>query len=267
MRDLQPRVLITGASSGIGAATAWLLSREKMAVILVARRVDRLKQLAESIQAAGGEAHILPADLTQESERQQVIRQATQGGQPVDILINNAGFGWYGYGEQMPWSLAQSMLQVNIEAVTQLTLALLPGMKARDRGHIVNVGSIAGGFPNQGVALYSATKAFLDSFSTALYRELRNTQVNVSVIRSGAVSTEFFELAKERSSGRRIPFNKISVTPEAVAQRIWSVIKRPVRYAYIPRMLRLVPWIELSFGWLIDRMGPLLLPSDKRHTS
>jgi hypothetical protein len=267
MSDVKQRALITGASSGIGAATAWLLAKEKEAVILVARRVDRLKQLAESIQAAGGEAHVLPADLTQENERHEVIWQATQGGKPVDILINNAGFGWYGYGEQMPWSIAQSMLQVNIAAVTQLTLALLPGMKQRNRGHIVNVGSIAGGFPNQGVALYSATKAFLDSFSTALYRELHNTQVNVSVIRSGAVSSEFFDLAKERSTGRRIPFSQIAVKPEMVAQRIWSVIRHPVRYAYVPRLLRIIPWIELSFGWLIDRMGPLLLPPDKSASS
>jgi short-subunit dehydrogenase len=163
----------------------------------------------------------------------------------------------------MPWSLARQMVQVNILALTRLTMLFLPEMKSRNQGHIINVGSIVGSLPSQGVAIYSATKSFIDSFTTSIYRELRGTNVHVSVVRSGAVSSEFFDHAAGRSDGRRIPLERFSVSPEIVAGRIWSLLNRPARTAYIPRSLAVVPWLELSFGWIIDRLGPLAL---KRQT-
>jgi hypothetical protein len=151
------------------------------------------------------------------------------------------------------------MLAVNITAVAHLTSLFLPQMRRRDKGHIINIGSIAGGFPNQGVALYSASKSFLDAFTTVLHRELRGSHVSISVIRAGPVHTEFFDQAAHLANGSRIPAERFGISPEKVAERIWELIRRPRRVIYVPRALAVTPWIELMFGRVVDRLGPLLL--------
>jgi len=251
--------VVTGASSGIGAATAKRLAREGMTVALAARRRDRLEALAGEIHAAGGAAHLFPADLAQEAERARLFAEVSERFGQADVLVNNAGLGWYGYGDKMSWKTAWEMLQVNVEAVVQLSLSFLPGMRKRNSGHIVNVGSISGSIPSQGIALYGATKSFLDNFTTAIYRELTGTRVNVSVVRAGPVRTEFGETALAKENGGHVPTEKIGVTSDEVAWEIWKLLLRPRRVIYIPRWLRIVPWAELSFGWIIDRVGPLLL--------
>jgi short-subunit dehydrogenase len=256
--------VVTGASSGIGAATAKKLADEGLLVILVARRLERLKKLAEEIFQKGGKAQVITADLTREKDRARVIQEVTGRFGGADVLVNNAGLGWYGYGAEMSWKTAWEMLQVNVEAVAQLTLGFLKKMRERGSGHIVNVGSISGSIPSQGVALYGATKSFLDNFTTALYRELRGTRVHVSVVRAGPVKTEFCETALQQENGMHVPTERVGVTSEQVAQRIWTLIQRPRRVIYVPDWLRVVPWAELTFGWVIDRVGSLLLRKQKR---
>jgi len=267
--EIKPRwegrvALVTGASSGIGEAVARRLALEGLRVVLVARREDRLDALASDITAAGGEALPVVADLTEEAGRVRVVEASRLAFGPPDVLVNNAGFGWYGFGADMPWSVARQMIRVNAEAAVQLSLMLLPEMRRRNSGHVINVSSIAGSLPNQGVALYSATKSFLDSFTTALYRELRGTHVHLSLVKPGPVTTEFFEVAARKSSGRRVPAERLAVKVSAIVDCIWSLLNRPRRVAYVPSMLSLVPWVEPSLGWLIDRLGPLLL---KRRSS
>lgn len=256
--------LVTGASSGIGEAVARRLALEGLRVVLVARREDRLDALASDITAAGGEALPVVADLMEEADRVRVVEASRLAFGPLDVLVNNAGFGWYGFGADMPWSVARQMIRVNAEAAVQLSLMLLPEMRRRDSGHVINVSSIAGSLPNQGVALYSATKSFLDSFTTALYRELRGTHVHLSLVKPGPVTTEFFDVAARKSSGRRVPAERLAVKVSAIVDCIWSLLNRPRRVAYVPSLLSLVPWVEPSLGWLIDRLGPLLL---KRRSS
>jgi short-subunit dehydrogenase len=251
--------VVTGASSGIGAATARRLADEGLRVVLVARRLDRLESLVEDIRRRGGHAECVPADLTQEAERERVFKEVTGRYGEVDVLVNNAGLGWYGYGDRMSWKTAWEMLQVNVEAVVQLSLSFLPRMRQRDIGHIINVGSISGSLPSQGIALYGATKSFLDNFTTALHRELTGTRVHVSVVRAGPVRTEFGEMALKKENGGHVPTEHVGVTADHVAWRIWKLILRPRRVIYVPGWLRVVPWAELSFGWIIDRAGPLLL--------
>jgi short-subunit dehydrogenase len=251
--------VITGASSGIGAATARRLASEGMRVVLVARRQKRLEALAELIRKEGGKVRVIPADLRREADRRRICEEAGA----ADVLVNNAGLGWYGYGEKMSWKTAQEMLQVNIEAVVQLSLSFLSKMRQRNKGHIINIGSISGSLPSQGVALYGATKSFLDAFSTALYRELRRTRVHVSIVRAGPVRTEFGEAALHRENGLHVPTEKVGITAEKVAERVWRLLERPRRLIYVPDYLRLVPWLELLFGWIIDRLGPLLLARQK----
>jgi uncharacterized protein len=251
--------VITGASSGIGEAIARKLAAQGLRVVLVARRRERLETLAEEIRADGGNARILTADLTREADRVRLCEEAGT----ADVLVNNAGLGWYGYGNEMSWKTALEMLQLNVEAVVQLSLSFLSRMRQRNTGHIINVGSISGSLPSQGVALYGATKSFLDNFTTALYRELTGTRVHVSVVRAGPVRTEFGEAALAQENGGHVPTEKMGVTAEAVADRIWGLIRRPRRLIYVPDYLRVVPWLEISFGWIIDRVGPLLLKKQK----
>jgi short-subunit dehydrogenase len=264
MKDWKNKIaVVTGASSGIGAATARRLAGEGARVVLVARRLDRLEDLADEIRRLGGSAECLPADLTQEGERKRLLQEVgTRFGDP-DVLVNNAGLGWYGYAESMSWDTARHMLALNLEAVVQLTLGFLPGMRRRNSGHIINIGSISGSIPSQGIALYGATKSFLDNFTTAIYRELTGTHVHVSVVRAGAVRTEFGEVALRQENGGHVPTEHVGVSAETVAWRVWRLMLMPQRVAYVPAWLRLVPWAELAFGWIIDRIGPLLLKKHK----
>jgi len=255
--------VITGASSGIGAATAKVLAAAGLRVVLVARRLERLLGMQRAIEDGGGHAEIIAADLASEADRLRVFEKVCWLYGGADVLVNNAGFGWYGYYAEMPWETAREMLQVNVGAAVHLTSLFLPGMRVRNSGHVVNVGSIAGGFPNQGVAVYSATKSFLDAFTTALYRETRGTRVNVSVVRAGPVRTEFCESALSREQGGHVPTEHVGVRPEVVARQIWKLLLRPRRVIYVPTALRITPWIELTFGWLVDRIGPLLLKRQK----
>ncbi|MBN2386890.1 MAG: SDR family oxidoreductase [Anaerolineales bacterium] len=264
MRDWKDKIaVVTGASSGIGAATARRLAREGLQVMLVARRLDRLEELAGQIRQNGGRAECLPADLSQEGDRRRIFNEIETRFGHVDVLINNAGFCWYGYGAEMSWKTAWEMLQVNVEAVVQLSLSCLTHMRKRGSGHIINVGSISGSIPSQGIALYGATKSFLDNFTTALHRELSRTHLHVSVVRAGPVRTEFGEAALQQENGGHVPTEHIGVSAEHVAWRIWKLILRPRRVIYIPDWLRVVPWAELAFGWIIDRVGPLLLKNQK----
>jgi uncharacterized protein len=257
--------VVTGASSGIGAATARKLAQQGLRVILVARRRDRLEQLAGEIRSSGGQAEVISADLTQEADRNQVYAQIEAKYGQVDVLVNNAGLGWYGFGTDMPWTTAAEILRVNIDAVVHFTLLFMKRMRSLGSGHIINVGSISGSLPSQGVAVYGATKSFLDNFTTALYRELSGTPLHVSVVRAGPVLTDFCEAAAARQGGRHLPTERMGVTAETIANRIWGLLQHPRRVIYVPEWLAITPYIENTFGWLIDRLGPLLLRSQSKQ--
>jgi short-subunit dehydrogenase len=251
--------LVTGASSGIGAATALLLASKGIQVILVARRLERLKQIANEIKSKGGKALVLTSDLSTAEGCEELCHRLNQQNIHIDVLVNNAGFAWYGYFADMPWDIVCDMLQVDVSAVAHLTRLILPGMMKRHTGHVVNIGSIAGGFPNQGVAIYSASKAFLDAFTTSIYCELRGSGVHISVLRPGPVKTEFFQSARRIPSSGIIPGEGFAISPQRVAQAVWSLLEHPRRVAYVPWFMRLSKLIELVFGGLIDKLGPLLL--------
>lgn len=256
-------VLITGASSGIGAVTALYLAQEGMQVILVARRQEKLEELAEKISSEGGVASVIRADLSNTEERQTVFASVMQQWGVPDVLMNNAGLAWYGYFSEMPWETALDILQVNVEAVIHLTRLFLPAMLARGSGHVINVGSVVGGLPAQGVAMYSGSKAFLDAFTISLYRELRRSGVEASVVRPGPVTTEFFDRTEQSLQGRRIPAEIFAVPAALVAKVIYWLIRWPRKVVYVPAGLGIVPLIYAAFGWAVDLAGPLLLRRKK----
>ena len=258
--------LVTGASSGIGAAVARRLAAEGLTVVLAARRLERLQTLAAEIIAGGGKARVIQADLSQESARLEVFRQVTEQGGCPDVLVNNAGLAYYGYTDVMPWESAREMIDVNITAAVHFTRLFLPGMLGRGSGRVINIGSVNGIMPSQGTAVYSGSKAFLSAFTAALYRELRGSGVQASVVLPGPVATEIFDNSEKIPNGFRIPAEGSAIAPAAVADCVWSLLRRPRRYAFVPWYWRWTSIAEFAFGWAMDLIGPVLLKRQVRKT-
>jgi uncharacterized protein len=188
--------LITGASSGIGAAFAAALAKQGMNVVLVARSEDRLQQLAHTLQVQHGiRADVLVQDLTKPEAATAVYQAVESFGIGVDLLVNNAGFGDYGAFGDRPRQKQLDMIQLNISALVDLTHQFLPQMQQRQAGSILNIASIAGFQPMPYLAVYAATKAFVLSFSEALWAENRSQGVHVMAVCPGPTESSFFEAA------------------------------------------------------------------------
>ena len=183
--------LVTGGSSGIGADLARQFHAAGHQVILVARRRDRLENLATEL---GAGTRVLVADLADPGAPARIF--AATG--PVDVLVNNAGFGDFAEFSHQDAGRQQAMIMVNIMALTALTQLYLPAMVERGAGRILNVGSIVGFMPCPGIAVYAATKAYVVSFSDALAAELAGSGVTVTCLCPGSTDTEFAEVANMR---------------------------------------------------------------------
>jgi short-subunit dehydrogenase len=195
------RALVTGASSGIGTELASQLAAEGVDLVLVARDVDRLERLAEDLEArCGVEVEVLPADLSSPVARAAVEKRLAEPDRPIDLLVNNAGFGTSGAFSELPVAREEQQVQLNVLAVVRLCSAVLPGMKERGAGTILNIASVAGLYPSPGSATYAATKAFVCSFSDALHEELRGTPVNVTASLPGLTRTEFHQRSNSTTS-------------------------------------------------------------------
>jgi len=194
--------LITGASSGIGAAFARYHASKGGDVILTARSADKLDTLASELQAAHGiTAHVFALDLGAEGGAASLVAQVAQAGLTVDILINNAGFGGHGKHTDRDLAEEQSMMDLNIKSLVALTHAFGGQMAAQGGGKILNVGSTAGFMPGPLQAVYFATKAFVKSYSEAVGHELRNKGVTVTVLAPGYVETAFADRADLGGTG------------------------------------------------------------------
>ena len=194
---MKETVLITGASSGIGLELAKCFAADQSNLILVARNTPALEKLAAELRAQHSiEAHVITADLSQSDAAQKIFDELKGRGMVVDVLVNNAGFGLHGSFAELPLLRQLEMIQVNVTALIALTGLFLPGMMARKRGGILNVGSIAGFFPGPNMAVYYASKAFVLSFSEALHEELRGTGVSVTNICPGPTESNFSATAR-----------------------------------------------------------------------
>lgn len=191
MSNLRPVTVITGASAGIGVALARVFARHGHALALVARREDRLHTLAEEIAAKGGPKPIvIAADLTKPGAAQVIGAALTAAGAEPQFMVNNAGFGLVGPANARDRDEQLSMIDVNMRALTDLSLAFVDSLE-RHRGGLLNVGSVAGFLPGPGSAVYYASKAYVLSFTEALHSELRSRGIRVTVLCPGPVPTEF----------------------------------------------------------------------------
>ena len=189
---MTPITLITGASAGLGAEFARQCAKRGDDLALVARRRDRLEDLAGQIQ---GKVHIFTADLAAPDAAAGLIGEIEAEGLVVETLINNAGFGLGGRFAELPFERQREMIDLNVRTLTELCRLVVPGMIERGRGGILNVASTAAFQPGPNMAVYYATKAYVLSFTEALHHELRRTRIKVSALCPGPTQTEFFDVA------------------------------------------------------------------------
>ena len=238
-------VLITGASSGIGEATAVAFARAGARLELGARRLEKLNAVAQRCRKAGSpEVAVHLLDVGQRASAGAFVAAAIRDHEKLDVLVNNAGVGWFGRAHQMPEEKLDELVATNFKGVVHMTQAALPWMLERRRGVIINVASVAGFRPSPYSAVYSATKHAVVGFSHALRGEVSGTGVKVCVIYPGVVAeTEFF--------GHRAP----SPGPRYSAAWIANLIVRTARYPRRDAMvfpMRLVHLAEPVFGGLMD---------------
>lgn len=226
--------LVTGASSGIGAELVRELHRRgTREIVLVARRKDRLIELAEEI---GSSARVRCVDLSDPTAVEQLLVDEPR----VDLLVNNAGFGYGSLFESQASDRHRQMLEVNCQALVRLTSHYLPAMLARGHGWILNVGSVAGLVPMPSQALYGATKAFVNSFTEALRAEVRGRGVTVHLLAPGPVHTEFFQVARPGVTTR--PPDSAFLSADRVARETLDALVRG-RARHIPGLP-----VRLGFG-------------------
>lgn len=199
--------LITGASAGIGAAFARFLAARGFNLVITARRAERLEHAARELELqAGVRVRVLPADLARRGAGRQLVDTLEQDQVPVDMLINNAGFGIAGRYRDISWEKHREFIQLMVTAPCELARHLLPGMTQRGYGRIINVASVAGLIPGSARStLYGASKAFMINFTQALHSEQRGTGVHLCALCPGYTRTEFHDVSGTRERMNRLP--------------------------------------------------------------
>lgn len=199
--------LITGASAGIGAAFARELAAAGIPLILTARRLERLEELAQSLRTTHAvQVEVMACDLADRDAPRRLCEQIEARGLAVDRLFNNAGYGLTGYFLSQPWEAQADFLQVMVTAPTELCHRLLPAMCRRGHGRIINVASLAGHIPGSaGQTLYAGAKAYLIKLSQALHLEYRHQGVHTSALCPGFTYSEFHDVTGSREMVSRLP--------------------------------------------------------------
>ncbi len=253
----QRTVLITGASSGIGEAFADVFAGEGFDLVLTARRDDKLNAVAARVrQRYGRRVDTIVVDHSERSATARLCDELDARGITVDALVNNAGYGVPGLYVNVPWATQETMLQLMVVGLAELTRRLWPGMLERGYGRVINVASLAGLVPAPaGHTLYGATKAFLIKFSEALAQEGRPHGVHVTAVCPGFTRSEFHDVTGTRAQMQKLPswfwlgadevaragFQAVEAgTPVCVVGRVNRTIAQAVRY---------VP------GWLVNAVG------------
>ncbi len=242
--------VITGASSGIGAALAKRLAEEGAVVVLAARRIEKLHMVAEEIKAAGGRAVIHPADVTVKAEAEHLIHQTVEDQKRLDILVNNAGRGHFASVEETTDEMIHSMFKLNVFALWYTVRPALKYMKHQGSGHIINIASMAGklGYPYN--SAYVAAKHAVVGFTMALRQELMETGIHATVVCPAGVKTDWASVTeggpmlpmfsasgpiiKTVAAERGIALPPIEgvLPPEAIAEKIVACIYHPVAEVY-----------------------------------
>ena len=225
--NIQKVVVITGASSGIGEATARLLAKNGAKVVLGARRTERLEALVKDIHADGGIAEYLPLDVTQKSQMEEIVQFTLSKFGRVDVLINNAGVMPLSTLDRLKVEEWDRMIDVNIKGVLYGIAAVLPIMKTQKSGQIINLSSIGGHAVYPTAAVYCATKFAVGAISEGLRQEVGG-DIRVTVISPGTTESELADSISDEAAKKGMQeFRKISISAEAIARSILFAIGQP----------------------------------------
>lgn len=235
-------VVITGASSGIGAATAVACGTQGMKVVLAARREDLLREVATRVEAAGGTALVCPTDVRDPKQIEWLAGAALEAAGPVDFLIANAGVGYPGPMATITDEVILRTVEVNLLGVMRCVRAFLPGMLERERGHIITISSVAAGIASPRAAVYAATKAGVHRFSEGLGREVRPHGLYVTDVLPGVIDTP---MVAHISDMHKAPV-------ESVARAILGVMRRPRRILVTPGWYRLILALNAALPGAVD---------------
>jgi len=240
---LRPVALITGASVGIGAALAQVFAQNGHQLVLVARRKEKLTELADHIASSGGARPlVLPVDLTDRDAATRIALELAAQGLEPQYVVNNAGFGLLGEAAKLDRAEQLGMIDLNVRALADLSLGFVDSL-SRHHGGILNVGSVAGFLPGPGMAVYYASKAFVLSFSEALHQELSGRGIRVTVLCPGPVPTAF----QQRAGIKSIPGSKLLTwSAEQIAATGYAALMRG-RRVVVPglanKMVTILPYI------------------------
>jgi NADP-dependent 3-hydroxy acid dehydrogenase YdfG len=250
---LHPVVAITGASAGIGRATALGLARDGAAVVVSARRADRLAELVRDITALDGQALAVVADVTSEDAMHQLVRRSVERFGRLDVMICNAGLGVEGSADDITGELMRKLLDTNFLGTFYAARAALPVFRQQQSGHLIVVSSIVGkrGMPRMGA--YSATKFAQVGLAEALRAELSGSNIHVSVVLPVSTDTEFTEVM-QRESGSASRANGPRQTAEDVAAAIARAIARPAPEIYPYRSARGLALLNAIAPGFCDRL-------------
>ena len=238
--------LVTGASSGIGVELARALAVRGSDLVLVARREDRLQQVAAELASAHGiTATVLPADLAAPGAGARLVDDLAAQGVRIHTLVNNAGFGTYGAFGTIPLARTAQEIQLNVGTLVELTSALMPQLLA-SRGIVMNLGSTAAFQPTPGMAVYGATKAFVLSFTEALWKETEGTGMRVLAVCPGGTDSEFGAVSGTTASPAEFGARQSAADMVAEAMRALETTSAPsmvagTRNRVLARLVRLLP--------------------------
>lgn len=226
MTTTRPTALVTGASAGIGAAFAELLAREGHDLVLVARRADRLTELADRLTTEHGvSCTVLAADLTDPAAPEALMASIREHGLTIDVLVNNAGMSGSEAFADTSWSSLAGEIQLMITAVTQLAHLVVPEMKARGFGRIINLSSLAAFAPPGESLLYTGIKTYVLAMSQALDMELKPHGINVTALCPGFTYSEFHDVMGSREAATKLP-GFLWQEPEAVVREGWAAVNK-----------------------------------------
>jgi NADP-dependent 3-hydroxy acid dehydrogenase YdfG len=259
-------VLITGASSGIGEATAWAFAMAGASVVLAARRAQQLEQLAEQIRSAGGVALPVPTDLTVKDDIENLVQASLAAYGRIDVLANIAGWGRYDWLEELSAENLRTQYEVNVIGLAELSRQVIPIMKAQRSGHILNMSSYASKIATPPLTVYASTKYAVEGLSDGLRRELIPWGIHVSRVHpSGVKETEFNQKAKQDGGIKFRSFPIGKVTREKVAREMVRLVEKPRRALFFSRLYDLpVALNKLSPG-LMDTLSSLWVRWKRRE--
>ena len=222
-------IVLTGASSGLGEATARLLSAQGATVVLGARRADRLQALAKDIEARGGKALALETDVTRREQVKALVDAAVQAYGRIDVMISNAGLMPQAPLEQLKVDEWDRMIDVNLKGVTYGIAAALPHMQRQKSGHFINVSSVAGHRVGPGFAVYAATKYAVRALSEGLRQEVKPYNIRTTVISPGAVATELPNTITDAAAAERIRtfYDQVAIPADSFARAVAFAMSQP----------------------------------------